>query len=86
MPKSCILNISPDFFVNEKSFEFDFFLLIFAACPTPLWGPCEAILEDGLVIFLERVGQRIVDDDVDGNIDDDHYNTDSNDDNNNDNV
>ena len=28
--------------------------------PHTIWGPCEAKLEGGLVVFLERVGQRIV--------------------------
>ena len=28
--------------------------------PDDTWGPCEAKLEGGLVVFLERVGQRIV--------------------------
>ena len=28
--------------------------------PDTTWGPCEAKLEGGLVVFLQRVGKRIV--------------------------
>ena len=40
--------------------------------PDTTWEPSEAKLEGGLVVFLERVGQRIVNNDFYDDKDDDH--------------